>query len=312
MTMATINSAPLGNWDSLLGLTPSGGYPTHFVNTYGFDFAAPAGVPKAWWCQRISTAGKTSAQLVNETLDALGPISELNVENGKPGLTMWDELNSASINVVAAAASAMGAYPALAQRWGSYVVNGANINYHTFVSAFDALLGAGGRIGIELYPYYVYNPAYHSASLKNYWHGGGNTAVRDEWMRQYFMGGSIDSGNPVDPVMRPHPIRLAWLMYHRATVWPTSWSVIHPIFGVSARHINGSQPNRFMDRMFYAFQGTVHGALMSDANDFGAGSWTWVGSGSTDWDGWFRVMWDYYCQNFSASKPPRTSAPSAP
>lgn len=313
MSMSTTPPGSQVYWDALLLGRPGGGYRTHFVNTFG-EPQPP--VSKAWWCRRISAAGKTGNQMMQDLVANLGPPSQFGVENGYPAMVMFDEMHSQNGTEIGWLCHDLYySYGHLYNyRWGVYLVNGPLVNYSAFpLNTLDWLFFMNARIGVELYPIYK-TPVPHDPPFDryNYWSGGSSTSIRDEWLRQFMVGGSNYSGNPVPTDRRPANERLDWLMGWK-TRWPSSLSLMHPIFGVTSRFINGSQQERFMDRLFYVFQRSSQGHLMGSGNDLGVGSWKWDGSQSLDyWDSWFVAMWDYYCENFSPGKAARRPAPTAP
>jgi hypothetical protein len=173
-------------------------------------------------------------------------------------LVTVDELNSASVNLIALTAGYLGS--AYNNWWGAYVVNGTSVSYSNLSYAIDNLLINNCRIMLEFYPTY-----------SGYMASGTTAAARDTWLGNFYRGNASGFGD-----------RLAWLMTRKGTSFPNSLSIIQPVLGAGDAHLNASTETKkaqMLDRMMYVFM-TKSGfpSLGRQPNNGGFGSFKWDSS----------------------------------
>jgi hypothetical protein len=255
--------ADLSSWNSIRALSDA------HANVLVTSQNKPADLPWGRWARNISV---TWYETGDAMADAIADI--LTDPGGAPARVMVDELRSAEIDKVAACAARMRAvYPELAGRWGVYLVHGVNVAYPNLQPAIDELLLADAALVPEMYP-----------ARSQYCAAGANTLERDIWLGDYFRGsrGDFPQG------------RLHWLMSRRTALG--SLSAVAPIFGVTDTFMTGTQPARFLDRMFYvwATRSGYRSLLLSENGGPGAYKWEHPHTSNTSRDLAFSTSYEHY------------------
>jgi hypothetical protein len=252
------------------------------VLTNGVGYLAshqpPTEVPRKHWAQNISpkwyASGEEMARAINGGL----------VQGAAPGMIMIDELNGNSRQKINECAVFMKAqYPQWEGRWGCYIVDGYGVSYRNLDPAISSLLVANATVAPEFYPKQSWYCNAHPT----------NIGVRDQWLSDYFYGeGPRNYGRCCTRLARFH-----WLIERRREL--KSKSSVCPLFGVSDQFMDGTQPVRFLDRMFFVWvTRTGYAGLLHDSNG-GAGSWKWqrpfMSNSSRDLA--FSRSWEWYCKD---------------
>lgn len=239
----------------------------------------PAGVPKTDWTQNITTTYGFAQGAVDPTPfdgDAAKMAafvhSQFQLGAEAPARIMVDELNSGTIDLVAAFADAMRTqYPQWKGRWGAYLVHGNNVGYPGLNPAIDALLSADAVLAPEMYP-----------KRSDYCAAGNTAGERDQWLEDFYRGaqGAFPQG------------RFRWLNDRRASL--ASASQLAVLFGVTDTYMTGVNPGIFLDRMFYVWvTRSQFPSVLALANG-GAGSWKWHDQSPSSRDALFRDSFVHY------------------
>lgn len=236
----TIDDAPA--WDSILALTSDGPGPMITSQNKHPD------LPFWRWTRNVSYTWFTSGAQMADVIHQI-----LSDPNGSPARVMIDELRSDSITIIADAANRLRTvYPQHAGRWGAYVVNGENVGYAGLNPAIDALLDAQAPIAVEMY-----------AHQSRYCQAGTTDAARDTWLAGFFRGEQGQFSQA----------RFAWLAARRNARGSVSHLSI--LFGVTDDYMSGTNPAKFLDRMFFVWatrSGFRSTMLMANG---GVGAWKW-------------------------------------
>lgn len=234
--------------------------------------------PANRWCKSLSVRTAASGA-------ALANAVAVEIWGGRDRV-MVDEVNTDPVfNArMKDCADILGSNPTFWGRWGAYVIRAGSVSVlQDCQPALDACLRASASI---VYEAYVKHSTYCNQHTTN-------PGMRDQWLGNYFKD------------------RMDYIVARRSAVsypgWPLSY--IHPVFGVTdfvnppgladIAMMNCTNPNVFLDRMFYVWR-TRSGYPGSINHGFGGvGSWKWehpmVGTSSRD--DFFRDSWNWYCRD---------------
>lgn len=273
-------------WDAIQGLIESTAN-QHWVTD---NWIPPVGPGK--WARRLS--GDTAYTMASTDLDRGVWLGEqvkrtlLNQEGlgAAPSRVIIDELQGANPPTAGmiywASVHLKNNYPSLRGLWGVAVAHWSdNFNLVAAQPAIDGLLQAGAFIVLEQY---VTQAAYCSRQRSQ------GTGAADIWLASRFNGG-MNSNQWTD-----------WLWQHRQNLG--SNSPIHHMFGITDGELNGANPIRYQDRMFFVLRTrSTHPELMH-YNNGAVGSWVWdgrVNNGYLNRDVEFRNSWFHFCYHYRTS-----------
>jgi hypothetical protein len=266
------------NWDAILGLVQRHELPLITSENRPDDVAAQD------WCKYVlARRHSTGRDVADDVIDAL-------TGDDRAAVAMIEELAGGQglIPKIADAARLLREErPDLRGRWGALVAGGPRVAYTSFnrprAPAIDELLRADATLGLELYPRY-----------SDYCAAGTSASRRDQWMADFFQGGSEAFPQP----------RLRWLAGRREELGSRSrLTVLFPTTDVApVDYLGSAEPEVFLDRMFHVWATRTEFRELMLADNGGIGTYKWDEKVSDPGrDTLFVESWDHYCRDGAAT-----------
>lgn len=235
-------------------------------------------VPASRWA-KVITSG-IPKEITNQNYNLGVAMTETiwqSFQSESPGMIVFDELTSKNVEFFAGLGDTVRNDPrfnGMRDRIGVYIVSA---DWDKYRSAIDALLSANITLLPEYYIQYV-----------NYCTTSSTQSKRDDYLHTF-----IDS-----------PKRTGFLTNLKVSL--NSSSKIVPIIAVTDNFVNGDEPYKMIDRMFWAWANSPqYNSLITvkpDIGHGGMGSWKWDSEGGQFEDNVGRAeqfvkSWVHYCKN---------------
>jgi hypothetical protein len=262
------------NWDAILGLVQR-----HELTLITSENRPDVVAPQDWCKYVLARRHATGRNVADDVIGAL-------TGDDRAAMAMIEELAGGQdlIPKIADAARLLREErPDLRGLWGAFVAGGPRVAYTSFnrprAPAIDELLRADATLGLELYPRY-----------SDYCVAGTTASRRDQWMADFFQGGSGAFPQP----------RLRWLAGRREELGSRSrLTVLFPTTDVRpVDYLGSAEPEVFLDRMFHVWATRTEFRELMLADNGGMGTYKWDEKVSDPLrDTLFVDSWNHYCRD---------------